>query len=132
MAHRESFVMCALSVLLIALYFTSVFVATETYSTMSPQIRITLLGDSLLNMPVTSFGLTEKLGMLLPGRNPYFFNEGENGNTIWDIRRRLDIALSHESDYMVLFWDSDISDQTGGLFSIYSKTVLAIAAIICC
>jgi len=76
----------------------------------SETTRLTLLGDSLFNKPFWDYDLGGKIREELPNYPLIVFNEGVNGQMIHQILDRLDSALSHRAEAVVLFWDTDCSD----------------------
>ena len=79
-------------------------------------IKVTLLGDSLMTFPYQNF----RFGDVIRSKIPYlkahsdqgliFYDEGIGGNTIYNIAMRIDEALSHHAQGLILFWDTDCSD----------------------
>lgn len=72
--------------------------------------RVVLFGDSLINKPFNWYDFGDMIRSRLPENPTEFINEGQNGNTILSMRNRLDSALAHDGDAVIMFWDSDVSD----------------------
>ena len=76
------------------------------------RVKIVLFGDSLVDVAYRRFSLAEKL----QNQFPYFlfdiYNAGVGGNKIKNIRNRMyrDV-ISLNPDIILLYWDSDVSDQ---------------------
>jgi hypothetical protein len=79
-------------------------------------IKVTLLGDSLMTFPYTMFRLgnqiRDKVQHLRTHLNQsiIFYDEGNPSDTIFKISLRIESALSHHAEGLILFWDTDISD----------------------
>ena len=81
----------------------------------SPQplegIKITMLGDSLVHRPHIQYKFFDMIkNYMNSDQSLILYDEGGNGNTIHDIYSRLDNALRHQSQGLILQWDSDVSD----------------------
>lgn len=94
---------------------------TERFSSASisdPSAKtVVLLGDSLLNRPFTSYNFGAMLRRRLSSHSLVVWNEGLDGNTIRNIADRLDSALSHDPEAVLLLWDSDVSDTNESLLN---------------
>lgn len=78
---------------------------------------LVLLGDSLFNRPFQEYNLGAMIRRRLSDYPILAWNEGQDGNTIRDIADRLDSALAHNPDAVILFWDSDCSDINESLLN---------------
>ena len=87
-------------------------------STSDPSAKtVVLLGDSLLNRPFTQYNFGAMLRRRLSSHSLVVWNEGEDGNTIRDIADRLDAALAHNPEAVMMLWDSDVSDINESLLN---------------
>lgn len=77
------------------------------------QFKLVLFGDSLLNVPYRQFELQSKIQQQFPNYEMEIVNSGINGDRISFMFSRLNRdVLSHHPDAVMIFWDSDISDQS--------------------
>ena len=76
------------------------------------RIKIVLFGDSLIDVPFTRNSLDEKIRKQFPFYLLDIENQGIGGNKINSIRERMyrDV-VSKKPDIILLYWDSDVSDQ---------------------
>eukprot|EP01036_Dinobryon_divergens_P031165 gene31165-40522_t len=88
-------------------------VTTTADSESKKHFRVVLFGDSLMNVPCGKFGLQMQLTSQFPEYDLEVINAGINSDRIAYMRARLDKdVLSWKPDAVMLFWDSDISDQS--------------------
>lgn len=100
----------------VAYYFSLVFMDYDNTAPAPPPnsnpLTIVLLGDSLINRPYNHFNLAGLLYGHLQPINATFINAGVDGDTIHEIAARLvPILDTYHPDAVMLFWDSDISDN---------------------
>jgi len=74
-----------------------------------PHINIVLFGDSLVHETFESYQFGEKLDGHLPSYAIDWYDRGNNGNTIEDMKNRVEDVLLLHPKIVVLFWDSDCS-----------------------
>jgi len=82
----------------------------QSDSSPNPEHTVVLLGDSLINRPFQRFDFGGMLRSRLSKYPMTVWNEGGDGSTIAAIYDRLDRALAHNPDALILLWDSDASD----------------------
>jgi hypothetical protein len=88
-------------------------------------IKITVLGDSLVHRPFTEYKFFDVIkGYITTDQRLTMYDEGQNGNKISDISSRLDTALAHNSQGLILQWDSDVSDIDESAMSDTEITIL--------
>ena len=89
---------------------------TGTSTNSETGVKVTLLGDSLMTFPYNMFSfadhIRDNVGYLQanPNRSIIFYDEGKGSDTISKIAERIDSALTHHSQGLILFWDTDVSD----------------------
>jgi hypothetical protein len=67
----------------------------------------------MINMPYVEHDLKGKISSNLPGCNLMLTNAGINGQTISEIKSRLDTdVIMHKSDAVILFWNSDCTKRS--------------------
>ena len=71
---------------------------------------MSLFGDSLLNIPFQTFGLGDKLQALLPSVKLLITNQACNGQTIANLKDRLEFVYEEKPDLVLMHWDTDVSD----------------------
>ena len=97
---------------------TCLYYCQLTGTSFNPEagVNITLLGDSLMTFPYNMFSfanhIRDNIGYLRkhPNQSIIFYDEGKGADTISKIAERIDSALSHNSQGLILFWDTDVSD----------------------
>lgn len=86
------------------------------------QFTLVLFGDSLLNVPCTYYNMIEKIQHMYPDYNLNIVNQGVNGNKIADMLARIypDVVdLVPKPDAVIVYWDSDVSDDSVGILNAY-------------
>ena len=76
------------------------------------RVKIVLFGDSLIDVPFNRNSLDEKIRNQFPYYLLDIVNEGNGGNKIHNLKERMynDVVLK-KPDIVLLYWDSDLSDQ---------------------
>lgn len=76
------------------------------------RVKIVLFGDSLIDVPFSRNSLDEKIRNQFPYYLLDIVDEGIGGNKIHNLRERMyrDVVLK-KPDIVLLYWDSDVSDQ---------------------
>jgi hypothetical protein len=77
-----------------------------------------LFGDSLVGKTENMFSFSKDIGNALRKANPTFeihvSTSGLGGNTIEDLNNRVERDVLHlKLDAIMVYWDSDASDNTG-------------------
>lgn len=80
--------------------------------------KIILFGDSLINVPCKFYNLAEKLQHQFPNFAFTIINAGVNNDRIADMKDRMyNDVVSLNPDAVMIFWDSDVSDQLVDILS---------------
>jgi hypothetical protein len=81
-------------------------------SVINNRVKVVLFGDSLIDVPFSRNALDEKIRRQFPFYLLDIENEGIGGNKIHNLRERMyGDVVSKKPDIILLYWDSDISDQ---------------------
>jgi hypothetical protein len=84
-----------------------------------------IAGDSVVGIPSRKSGLVSKIGALLPQYSMNIAVSGKLGVRMFVLRSRLDRILKEEvPDVVILYSDSDLSNQNEDPLSIQEKFVL--------
>ena len=78
----------------------------------STPFKIVLFGDSLVNVGCLYFDLAEKLQHQFPNYPLTIVNAGVNNDMIADLKARMYTdVVDLQPDAVIIYWDSDVSDQ---------------------
>lgn len=81
-------------------------------SVINNRVKVVLFGDSLIDVPFSRNALDEKIRRQFPFYLLDIENEGIGGNKIHNLKERMySDVVSKKPDIILLYWDSDVSDQ---------------------